>query len=81
MSWSVLWSATRLCCAGASDSDPDTTSPVRPGHLQADLAVGGRSGGLAGSESQISSSVGRGCRYLHRPSKKRQRSAAAHLHK
>lgn len=58
---------------GASDSDPDTTSPVRPGHLQADLSVGGRSGGLAGSESHGSSSVGRGCRYLDvRPSKKRQ---------
>lgn len=57
---------------GASDSDPDTTSPVRPGHLQADLAVRGRSGGLVGSESQTSSSVGRGCRYFDRPSKKRQ---------
>ncbi|KAL0047701.1 hypothetical protein WJX82_009826 [Trebouxia sp. C0006] len=57
---------------GASDSDPDTTSPVRPSHLQADLAVAGRSGGLAGSESQTSSSIGRGCGYLDRPSKKRQ---------
>ncbi|KAL0041973.1 hypothetical protein WJX79_010692 [Trebouxia sp. C0005] len=56
---------------GASDSDADTTSPVRPGHLQADLAAGGRFGGLAGSESQGCSSIGRGCRYLDRPSKKR----------
>ena len=59
--------------AGASDSDPDPTSPARQRHEQAELPAGSRASHASAPDMPGSSSIGRGSRFLDRPSKKRHR--------
>lgn len=61
------------CVPGASDSDPEVVSPICQRHHPTDVPNGSKPGSLSLHEMSGSGSIGRGCRVLDRPCKKRFR--------